>query len=302
MTFRAVSRSRIDAHGAFDHRAALDTLAAHQIEGLDRLDREQAALTRLITVGGELVPVTVTLDAAGATVSTPTGDPGVNEAVTAQVAQWFDLATDLTPIVRTLGADPVFAPLLAARPGVRLTRFAAPFEAVIRTILGQQVSLTAGRLFGARLVAAYGRPAARTGLRGFPTAQRIAAEPVDDLRARIGLTRARARTIHESATLFTGHDDSDRDDAGHDDDDHVDTVVVLPPRQRLARVYGIGAWTLDYLAIRAAGDADAFPASDAVLRRILRTLTDTDPAEASRAWSPYRSYAAAHLWAATSGS
>jgi 3-methyladenine DNA glycosylase/8-oxoguanine DNA glycosylase len=52
---------------------------------------------------------------------------------------------------------------------------------------------------------------------------------------------------------------------------------------------GVGPWTAEYVAMRALGDPDAFPATDLVLRR---RLGNSDPDR----WRPWRSYAAMHLW------
>ena len=59
---------------------------------------------------------------------------------------------------------------------------------------------------------------------------------------------------------------------------------------------GIGAWTAQYIAMRALGWPDAFPASDLV---VLRALGESKPARAlirSEAWRPWRAYAVLHLW------
>ena len=63
-------------------------------------------------------------------------------------------------------------------------------------------------------------------------------------------------------------------------------------RARLAAIPGIGPWTVEYVAMRALGDPDAFPATDLVLRRLVR-----EPA--TEAWRPWRAYAAMHLWTST---
>ena len=63
-------------------------------------------------------------------------------------------------------------------------------------------------------------------------------------------------------------------------------------RARLAAVPGIGPWTVEYVAMRALGDPDAFPATDLVLRRALRR-NGTDNGDS---WRPWRAYAAMHLW------
>lgn len=278
----STAQIRVDANGPFDSDAALATLTAHTIQGLHRLNPDEAELTRRITIHGDPHAVTVRLDPGGATVFTTTSEQTVHEEITARVRHWFDLDTDLTPINAHLGSHPVFTEQVRLRPGVRITRFQAPFEAVMLTVLGQQVSLAAARRFAARLVAAYGTDLAEAGeadgLRLFPTPSRLAAVPVEDLRAAIGLTGSRARTVHEVAVLFT---ETDGD--------------LLPERSRLHAVPGIGPWTLDYLAIRAGTDPDAFPATDAVLRRML-AAAGLDTASTAN-WSPYRSYAATRLWA-----
>ena len=283
------ARLRIDAAGPFDHAAALATLSAHAVEGLHRLDLEAGTFTRWVDVGeAEDVLVTVRLDAGGAEVTTSSRREAVHERIVALTTHWFGLAADLKPVDALLGADPLFAEQVRERPGIRLVRFRPPFEAVVSTVLGQQVSLAAGRLFAARLVAAFGTdpangtdPASGTGLRVFPRPSALAAVPVEKLRAAIGLTGSRARTVHEVAVLFA----------------EQDGTAVLPERSALAGVHGIGAWTLDHLALRAGTDADAYPAGDAVLRRTLAALDPSADAARIASWIPYRGYAATRLWA-----
>jgi 3-methyladenine DNA glycosylase/8-oxoguanine DNA glycosylase len=277
------ARLRVDARGAFDHTAALATLAAHAVEGLHRLDAAAGTLTRWVDVDGAAHLVTVHLDAGGAHLVTPSPDPAVHAALRALATHWFDLEADLAPVDAQLGADPLFAAQVRERPGLRITRFRGPFEAVICTVLGQQVSLAAGRLFAARLVAAYGtEPSADgAGLRAFPSPEALAAVPTEELRAAIGLTGSRARTVHEAAVLCAEHGGG----------------AELPERAALAGVHGIGAWTLDHLALRAGTDTDAFPGSDAVLRRTLTALDPGAGPERIASWSPYRGYAATRLWA-----
>ena len=314
----AWSRRRVDAAGPFDHRAALATLAAHAVDGLHHLDLETGTFTRWVQVEDAQHLVTTRLETGGASLETPSGDPAVLDALADLTARWFDLGADLGPVDAHLGADPLFAAQVRERPGLRITRFRQPFEAVVCTVLGQQVSLAAGRLFAARLVAAYGTlprgdergptgtdatgetaepteesawptrsGAGPTGageaapLRAFPVPSALAAVPPAELRATIGLTSSRARTVHEAAVLCAEHGGG----------------AVLPPREALAAVHGIGAWTLDHLALRAGTDADAYPAGDAVLRRTLAALDPSADTTRIASWSPYRGYAATRLWA-----
>ena len=75
-------------------------------------------------------------------------------------------------------------------------------------------------------------------------------------------------------------------------------------RARLLALPGIGAWTTEYIAMRALRDPDAFLPSDLGVRHALEQLgQDGRPAaaaELAERWRPYRAYALQHLWASLS--
>ncbi|MGH2545310.1 MAG: hypothetical protein ACRDHJ_00330 [Actinomycetota bacterium] len=67
----------------------------------------------------------------------------------------------------------------------------------------------------------------------------------------------------------------------------------------LARIPGIGPWTVAYVGMRVLRDPDAFPSTDLGIRRALERLgvgREEIPARAE-GWRPWRGYAAMHLWA-----
>ncbi|MFE4538758.1 DNA-3-methyladenine glycosylase family protein [Streptomyces scopuliridis] len=168
----------------------------------------------------------------------------------AELQRWIDVD------IAAIAADTVLGPLMAERPGVRITRFHSAYEAALFTVIGQQVSLAAARLFGSRLIAAYGAEAPNRafggGLRALPAPHVIARQSAEELRARIVLAGACARTVLAIAELFADLGDTEN----------------LPGRATLAAVYGVGPWTRAYLAVRAGTDLDTFPAGDAVPRRV----------------------------------
>jgi 3-methyladenine DNA glycosylase/8-oxoguanine DNA glycosylase len=67
---------------------------------------------------------------------------------------------------------------------------------------------------------------------------------------------------------------------------------VAATRAELLALPGIGPWTVEYIAMRALRDPDAWPGSDLWLRRA------ATPAEAER-WRPWRAYAAMVVWQTT---
>lgn len=279
------SAVRVGAAGAFDVASAMSTLKAHEVRGIHVVDTGAGTLERFVAIAGEAHRVLVRLDPGGVRVRTDTDDEGVWAQLLARVRHWFDLDTDIARVDGFLGRDPVFAGDVRERPGVRITRFHAPFEGAVLTVLGQQVSLAAGRTFAARLVEAFGvRVDEGSGGQAthlFPTAHRLPGVDVEALRAEVGLTASRAGTVHDLSVLV--------ESLGGDD--------VVPDPQALRALKGVGPWTQEYLAARVGSDPDALPVSDAVLRRVASQRGCTDLRGTAPRWSPYRSYAAARLWA-----
>jgi AraC family transcriptional regulator of adaptative response / DNA-3-methyladenine glycosylase II len=62
-------------------------------------------------------------------------------AIIARVRRLFDLAADPLAIDAHLSQDPVLAPLVAARPGLRVPGAWDGFELAVRAILGQQITV-----------------------------------------------------------------------------------------------------------------------------------------------------------------
>jgi AraC family transcriptional regulator of adaptative response / DNA-3-methyladenine glycosylase II len=73
-------------------------------------------------------------------------------------------------------------------------------------------------------------------------------------------------------------------------------------RAALLAQRGIGPWTADYLAMRALGAPDVLPVDDLVIRQSATALglpgDRNGLARHAQRWSPWRSYAALHLWRA----
>jgi AraC family transcriptional regulator of adaptative response / DNA-3-methyladenine glycosylase II len=202
----------------------------------------------------------------------------------AHVRRMFDLDARPDVIARALGADPALAPFVRARPGLRLPGAIDPFEASVRALLGQQVSVAAATTLAGRFAAAFGQPhAGGDGLdRVFPTAAEVARAAPDTIAA-IGLPGARASGLHGFArAVATGALSLHAGEL----EPFVERAVALP---------GIGPWTAHYLAMRALHLPDAFPASDLGIKKAL-AATPRAAEERSAAWRPFRSYAVMHLW------
>jgi len=281
------SAIRVEANGPWDHRAALAHLAAHATAGIERPGTGEGGHVRSFVIGGEALAVEVELDADGVAFDAGTGDRSLNEALAVRVRHWFDLDADTAAIDEAFRGDELLGAQVIDRPGIRVTRFADGYEAAALTVMGQQVTLTAARGFGARLVAGYGEPGP-DGLKLFPRPEMVATEDPETLRALLRTTGARARTLQAVSSLFA---------EGFRIEPETDPEEA---RRELLSVTGIGPWTADYLSIRALADPDRLPLADAVIRRALEGLDESATVAASERWSPWRSYASMRLWAGQS--
>lgn len=202
----------------------------------------------------------------------------------AHVRRMFDLDARPDVIAQVLGADATLGPLVRARPGLRLPGAIDPFEASVRALLGQQVSVAAATTLAGRFAAAFGEAYAGGDdlVRVFPTAADVARATPDAI-AKIGLPGARAAALHGFARAIASGALSL---SAGDLEPFVEAAVALP---------GIGPWTAHYLAMRALHLPDAFPASDLGIKKTL-AATPRAAEERAAAWRPFRSYAVMHLW------
>jgi AraC family transcriptional regulator, regulatory protein of adaptative response / DNA-3-methyladenine glycosylase II len=207
-------------------------------------------------------------------------------AVVGRIRRLLDLDSDARAIDAHLARDRDLAPLVRARPGLRVPGAWDHFEIAVRAILGQQVSVAAARTIAGRIAAAHGRPVPGGGpALAFPGPERLAKAPLDG----VGLPRARAAAIAALSRAVLEDPSLLRPAA------ELDATV-----ERLAALPGIGSWTAQYVAMRAFREPDAFPASDlGLLRAMARGGARPTPVELARraeAWRPWRAYAAQHLW------
>ncbi|MEP7764093.1 AlkA N-terminal domain-containing protein [Sanguibacter sp. 25GB23B1] len=278
----------------------LRTIDAHAVPGLEVCDLAARRHSRVVR-GGETV-VTVEWAAPGRLTLSATGCTGpvvVDDALVGLVRRWLDLDRDVDVADAHLRRSELLRPLVAARPGLRVLGSTDGFETAVMTVLGQQVSLAAARTFGGRLVAGLGSPAP-AGLRAFPGPAVLAATDAEDLRALVGLTRARAATVVTLAravadgAVHLGWEVAGAPPVHHSSEDGVPDPDEL--RASLIALPGIGPWTADYLALRVLGDRDAYPADDLVFKRALGVPTGRAAAALSGDWAPWRACAVTHLW------
>jgi DNA-3-methyladenine glycosylase II len=196
----------------------------------------------------------------------------------------------VTGLEELRAADPVIGGLIdelgpldeAAR---RRGRPMDPYGALLRAIVGQQLSTKAARTIYERMLALFdGRvPSPRELIEADPDAIRAA-----------GLSRPKIAYLRDLAEKVEDGD-LELDRLGELPDDEV--------REQLTAVKGLGAWTADMFLIFHLGRPDVLAAGDLGIRRAAQRVYELeelpDEGELSRIaepWRPHRSLACLYLW------
>jgi AraC family transcriptional regulator, regulatory protein of adaptative response / DNA-3-methyladenine glycosylase II len=280
---------RLPYHPPYDWPAMLEFLRRRAIAGIEQVTGDRYA--RTVQLGGVQGTVSVESDKGNtlrATIrfSTLSALP----AIIARLRRVFDLAADPVAIAAHLAKDPALAPLVEARPGLRVPGAWDGFELAIRAVLGQQITVSAAVRLAGKLVASHGERLAQpdgdlTHL--FPRAEVVASADLSSL----GMPRSRAAAL--SAVAAAAAADPHLFDANCTLDEAV---------RRLRSIRGVGEWTAQYIALRQLREPDAFPAADVGLMRAMacrdgRGHSSSELLDRANMWRPWRAYAAQHLWA-----
>jgi DNA-3-methyladenine glycosylase II len=186
-------------------------------------------------------------------------------------------------VAELAGREPAFA-VVVERFGIPEPRCSERgAQTLLRTIVGQQVSVAAARSMWAKLEGAYGSP---------PELASLLSATDEELRA-AGISRQKAGYIRSLAELVISGE-LDLENLPADDEE----AIAL-----LTRIKGIGRWSAEIYLLFAEGRPDVFPAGDlAVMIELGRLMgleakpTEKQLRERAEAWRPYRGAAAVLAW------
>ena len=247
--------------GAFDVDHMLGFLAARAVPGVEAVDGR--TYSRSLALPGGAGTVRLTFGRRDVAASFAVAERRDVHDAARRVRALLDLDADMAAVGRTLGRDPLLAPLVRYRPGIRSPGAVDAEEIAIRAVIGQQVSVAGARTVLGRLAAEHGETLADP----LPGVTRLFPRAAELAGPRLPLPRTRALAVAALAEA------------------DLDNLQAVP---------GIGPWTAAYVAMRL-GDPDVLLTTDLVVRRALERL---GPGADPERWRPYRSYVTHHLWAA----
>jgi AraC family transcriptional regulator, regulatory protein of adaptative response / DNA-3-methyladenine glycosylase II len=209
--------------------------------------------------------------------------------ITVRLRAAFDLDADPAAVEAALSHS------FKGGAGMRVPGSIDGFEIAVRAILGQQVTVAAGRTLTQRVLQTFGEPIQTPWpqiTRCFPTPAALAQASPASLGV-LGIVKQRqAALIALSREVASGALNLNS------------PAQPLQVIEQLKALSGIGDWTAHYIAMRALRWPDAFPAGDIALHNALGFRHESSPAKrarlaeaASLAWRPWRSYAVLRVWA-----
>jgi AraC family transcriptional regulator of adaptative response / DNA-3-methyladenine glycosylase II len=278
---------RLGYRPPFDWERILAYLGGRAIPGVEEVGEETYRRTYRLGNSTGAIEVTHQPSRRALSVRIDGAGPLPVRQIVARVRRLFDLDADPAAITAVLGGDPIVGPRLARARGLRVPGAFDPFELAIRAVLGQQVSVKGATTLSGRVVQRCGTPiaVARNGLTHlFPTPEVLARADLSGL----GLTSGRTQALKSLSAACASSACELK--PGTSLNDSVAQLVTLP---------GIGEWTAHYVALRALGEPDAFPAADLGLRKVAGGGVPIAPRALERmaeAWRPWRGYAALLLW------
>ncbi|HYB63267.1 MAG TPA: hypothetical protein VEE86_02450 [Thermoplasmata archaeon] len=208
----------------------------------------------------------------------------------------FSLDHPLKEFYRLVRAEPTLRGTDRRFRGLRIPRDAHVYEALVHSILGQQLSVRAANTMKERLLERTGAFLEVDGVEvpRVPTPKELASLDVPALRS-AGLSRAKSRSL---LALAASVEDGTAPSSG------LGSVPVESAVEALDRLPGVGRWTAENALLRGVGRTDVFIAGDLGIRVALEeygVLRRDAPEEEARAWAErhypgWGSYATLYLW------
>lgn len=202
------------------------------------------------------------IDTPDLRLSFPSGAPPrrLHDEMIRKVRRTLGLDVEVSAFWEEAGQVPELSALAHRMRGMRPPRFSGLLEAILSTVPFQQMSLDSGMAVFLRLLKTLqpdGGPASV-----FPEAGDLAREPEATFTG-VGLSHAKARTLHEAAAAIASEAISEAD---------LDGLSTTEAAHRLEQLWGIGPWSARLILLRGMGRLDAFPPKDAGVARGLEAI------------------------------
>lgn len=211
------------------------------------------------------------------------------------ISSMFNIRDDLAPFYRAVEQDRIMTSLVSQLRGVKSPTTLTVFEALVDSIIEQQISLKVAHSTENRLIRALGTPLALGDkvYYGYPNPHMLAGA-TDSIFRTCGLTRRKGEYIRGiSQQILSGALDPESFRT------YPDTEMII---SELTKIRGIGRWTAELTILRGLHRSDAFPADDIGVRRFIsryylgnKKISSAEARSFAERWGTWKGYAAYYL-------
>jgi DNA-3-methyladenine glycosylase II len=211
------------------------------------------------------------------------------------VSSLFNLPLDLTAFYDAVKHDRIMQTVTQRLRGLKSPTTPTVFEALVDSIIEQQISLTVAHVLERNVIKTFGDQLMVDDATyyAYPTPQNIANGTVEQLR-NCGLSMRKAEYIHDiSKSITEGERDLEHFKTYEDAEEIIKEMV---------KIRGIGVWTAELTMLRGMSKLEAIPADDLGLRRHIahyycndRKITGAEAREIAEKWGTWKGLAAYYL-------
>jgi len=279
-------------------------LSARIFSGGDKQIRSYGSgkFTQVLRLSNKLALVIIS---SSGSVDTPELDVDLNsdKKITAQdilkteemVTRLFNLRLDLNPFYDEIRNDRTLAKIASLLRGLKSPGTVTVFEALVDSIIEQQISLAVAHAMETRLIKTLGDTLKLNSFNyyAFPTPESIASSTIEKLRS-CGLSARKSEYI---IGISKSIDEGKLDLEGlREKQKTVDIIEVLDS------IRGIGVWTAELTVLRGMQKFDVIPADDLGLRRTIskynsngKPITAEETRKIAEKWGKWKGLAAFYL-------
>ncbi|WP_181884591.1 DNA-3-methyladenine glycosylase family protein [Neobacillus piezotolerans] len=278
----------IQIDGPYNFDMVLDRLS---MDPLNTLNLEKRTITVPIKLGGEAYTATVTAtgktDEPSFIIEAKNGD---KELIIKRIAEVFQWEVPLKDIHEHFGKTDLNI-IFDEHVGTPLILDFDPFGCLLKCIIHQQLNMAFAIKLTERFVKTYGFE--KNGAWFYPSPETVAALSVEELRE-LQFSGRKAEYCIDIARAVT--------EGGLDIDalKHEGEQVIF---DKLIKIRGIGAWTIQNFLLFGLGRQNLFPMADIGIQNALKKLyqlerkpTNEEMERYKIGWEPYLSYASLYLW------
>jgi DNA-3-methyladenine glycosylase II len=281
---------------------SFDLSAAIFADGDRQIRSYEERFWQVIRVNGKLVLATVkaagTVDKPKVSAELKSDSPITAEdkkQAGAAVTSLFGLDLDLNPFYETVKRDEIMSEVTRKLWGLKSPTTPTVFEALVDSIVEQQISLKVANSIESRIIKKFG---AALGLEGdvyyvYPTPQRLAAASIEELRE-CGLSFRKGEYIKGASTLIA---EGKLDLENFKSYERSEQII-----KELDEIRGIGVWTAELTMLRGMKRLDALPADDLGLRRVIalyyrngKPIKSAEARRIAKNWGNWKGLAAYYL-------